>query len=110
MIGDETRKVKAAATASYFVDLIKSLAAIRRVLRPGGRCAMVIARQHTFYRYQSREVVRIIENAAIVSELAKKEHLEVENALHVELNKQNTVARPCSLDAYYETVLVLKRL
>jgi len=109
MASDDVRQVKAAATASYFVDLAQSLREIRRVLREGGRCAMVIARQHTFYRYKSREVVRIIDNADVVSELAIVNGLEVEDAIHVELNKQNTVARPRSLDAYYETVLILRR-
>jgi len=109
MASDEVRQVKAAATASYFVDLVQSLSEIRRILRSGGRCAMVIARQHTFYRYKSRDIVRVINNAEIVSELAEISGLEVEKAIHVELNKQNAVARPRSLDAYYETVLVLKR-
>ncbi len=109
MASDEVRRVKAAATAGYFVDLAQSLREIRRVLRPGGRCALVIARQHTFYRYKSRDIVRVIDNADIVSELAERSGLEVEHALHVELNKQNTVARPRSLDAYYETALILKR-
>lgn len=110
MAADDVRRVKAVATASYFVDLDQSLREIRRVLRPGGRCAMVIAKQHTFYRYKSREVVRIIDNAEIVSELATLCGLELENAIHVELRKQNTVARPRSLDAYYETILILRRL
>lgn len=109
MASDEVRRVKAAATASYFADLAQSLREIRRVLRSGGRCTMVIARQHTFYRYQSRDIVRVIDNAEIVSELAQRNGLEVENTLHVELNKQNAVARPRSLDAYFETVLILKR-
>jgi hypothetical protein len=109
MASDNVRQVKAPATASYFVDLAQSLREIHRVLRSGGRCAMVIARQHTFYRYKSREVVRIIDNVGVVSELATMCGLEVEDAIHVELNKQNTVARPRSLDAYYETILVLKR-
>jgi SAM-dependent methyltransferase len=109
MASDSVRQVKAAATASYFVDLAQSLREIRRVLRSGGHCAMVIARQHTFYRYKSREVVRIIDNAGVVSELARSCGLELEDAIHIELNKQNAVARPRSLDAYYETVLVLKR-
>lgn len=109
MASDPVRQVKAPATASYFEDLLLSLSEIQRVLKPGGRCAFVIARQHTFYRYQSREVVRIIDNAQIVSALAKAAGLEVENAIHVELKKQNAVARPRSLDAYYETVLILQK-
>jgi SAM-dependent methyltransferase len=109
MASDKVRKVKAAATASYFVDLAQSLREIRRVLREGGRCAMVIARQHTFYRYKSREVVRMIDNADVVSELAMVNGLEVEHTIHVELNKQNAVARRRSTDPYYETTLVLKK-
>jgi SAM-dependent methyltransferase len=109
MAADEVRRVKAGATASYFVDLAQSLREIRRVLRSGGRCAMVVAKQHIFYRYKSREVVRVIDNAGVVSESATRCGLEVENAIHVELNKKNAVARPRSLDAYYETILVLRR-
>jgi tRNA G10 N-methylase Trm11 len=109
MAADEVREVKAPATASYFSDLTQSLREIRRVLYPGGRCAMVVARQHTFYRYKSREIVRMVENAEVVSELATLRGLEVEDAIHIELKKQNTVARPRSLDAYYETVLILRR-
>ncbi|MCS6830489.1 MAG: hypothetical protein RMM08_07445 [Armatimonadota bacterium] len=51
--------------------------------------------------------MRVLDNAAIVSELVQANGLDVEKVLHVELNKQNAVARPRSLDAYYETVLVL---
>lgn len=109
MAADEVRQVKAGATASYFADLAQSLREIRRVLRPGGACAMVIAKQHTFYRYKSREVVRLIDNADVVSELATRCGLEIKSSIHVELNKQNPVARPRSLDAYYETILVLRR-
>jgi hypothetical protein len=54
-------------------------------------------------------VVRVIENAEVVSEMATESGLEVENTIHIELNKQNTVARPRSLDHYFETILVLKR-
>jgi hypothetical protein len=110
MASDPVRQVKTAATVSYFKDLQLSLSEIKRVLRLGGCCAFVIARQHTFYRYQSREIVRVIDNANIVSTLAKSVGLEVENAIHIELKKQNAVARPRSLDAYYETVLILRKV
>ncbi len=49
----------------------------------------------------------MIDNAEVVAELAAANGLQVETALHVELNKQNAVARPRSLDAYYETILIL---
>lgn len=106
---DRTRCVKAAATASYFVDIRKSLREIQRVLKSGGKCAYVVARRHVFYRYQSREVVRVVENAELTAELARQAGLEVVDCIHVELQKQNTVARPRSLDAYYETVLLLRK-
>jgi hypothetical protein len=62
-----------------------------------------------FYRYKTREIVRVVENAEITAQLAQQAGLEVEECLHVELKKQNSVARPRSQDAYYETVLMLKK-
>ena len=109
MHNDPTRCVKASATASYFADLRASLREIRRVLVPGGRCAYVVARRHVFYRYQSREVVRVVESADITAQLAVQAGLRVLELVHVELQKQNTVARPRSLDAYYETILLLEK-
>ncbi|MCS7301050.1 MAG: DNA methyltransferase [Fimbriimonadales bacterium] len=110
MQNDPTRSVKAAATACYFADLRESLREIRRVLKPRGVCAYVVARQHVFYRYQSREVVRVVENADITAELAQQAGLTVLEQIHVELQKQNTVARPRSLDSYYETIVLLQKL
>lgn len=109
MQNDPTRQVKAAATASYFVDLRESLGEIRRVLKPQGKCAYVVARQHVFYRYQSREIVRIVESADITALLAQQAGLSVSELIHVELQKQNTVARPRSLDSYYETIVMLQK-
>ena len=109
MQGDPTRGVKAAATASYFVDLRASLREVRRVLKSGGKCAYVVARRHVFYRYQSREVVRIVESADITAQLAMQAGLRLLELVHVELQKQNTVARPRSLDAYYETIVLLQK-
>ena len=105
---DPTRCVKA-ATASYFVDLRESLREVRRVLKSGGKCAYVVARRHVFYRYQSREVVRIVESADLTAQLALQAGLRLLELVHVELQKQNTVARPRSLDAYYETIVLLQR-
>lgn len=109
MQSDPTRCVKASATASYFVDLRESLREVHRVLTLGSKCAYVVARRHVFYRYQSREVVRVVESADLTAQLAEQAGLRVLEQIHVELQKQNTVARPRSLDAYYETILLLQR-
>lgn len=109
MQSDPTRSVKAAATASYFVDIRESLREIHRVLKPGGKCAYVVARRHVFYRYKSREVVRIVESADITAQLAQQVGLNTLELIHVELQKQNTVARPRSLDSYYETIVLLEK-
>lgn len=109
MQNDPTRCVKAPATASYFADLRESLREVRRVLVPGGKCAYVVARRHVFYRYRSREVVRTVESADLTAQLAVQAGLCLLGLVHVELQKQNTVARPRSLDAYYETVVLLQK-
>jgi len=109
MQSDPTRCVKAAATASYFVDLRESLREVGRVLKLGGKCAYVVARRHVFYRYQSREVVRIVESADLTAQLALQAGLRLLELVHVELQKQNTVARPRSLDAYYETIVLVQK-
>ncbi|MCC6446994.1 MAG: hypothetical protein IT210_26515 [Armatimonadetes bacterium] len=109
MAEDEVRSIKAPSTASFFSDMRHSLKEIRRVLKPSGICAMVVARSHTFYRYKSREIVRIVENAEAIAEIATLCGLEVKDTIHVELAKQNSVARPRSLDAYYESILILEK-
>jgi len=109
MQSDLTRCVKAAATASYFADLRESLREAHRVLKPGGKCAYVVARRHVFYRYRSREVVRIVESADITVQLAVQVGLRPLELVHTELQKQNAFARPRSLDAYYETIVLLQK-
>jgi SAM-dependent methyltransferase len=109
MQSDPTRCVKASATARYFADLRESLREVHRVLKPGGKCAYVVARRHVFYRYRSREVVRIVEGADLTAQLAHQAGLRLLELVHVELQKQNTVARPRSLDAYYETIVLLQK-
>jgi hypothetical protein len=54
-------------------------------------------------------VVRIVESANITAQLAIQAGLRLQELVHGELQKQNTVARPRSLDAYYETIVFLQK-
>ena len=54
-------------------------------------------------------MVRIVESADITAQLAVQAGLRRLELVPVELQKQNTVARPRSLDAYYETIVLLQK-
>jgi hypothetical protein len=77
-----------------------------RVLETGGRCAVVVATRHVFYRYRTREVVRTVQNAEIVAQMGVRAGLELTHIVPVELRKRDAVARPRARDSYAETVLV----
>ena len=109
LANDPSRWVKAEPTARYFADMQRALAEMARVLQTDGRCAVVVARRHVFYRYRTREVVRVVENADLVSQLGVRAGLQCVNAIHVELCKRNAVARPRARDTYAETVLWFNR-
>ena len=50
-----------------------------------------------------------MESANITAQLAIQAGLRLQELVHGELQKQNTVARPRSLDAYYETIVFLQK-
>ena len=50
-----------------------------------------------------------MESADITAQLAVQAGLRRLELVPVELQKQNTVARPRSLDAYYETIVLLQK-
>jgi|GEM_PF-872135 len=106
---DNVRSIKANPTARYYRDIKQALMEIHRVLKPGATAAVVVSRFHTFYKYRTREVVYTVNNADIVSKIGKDIGLELEDIIHIKLHKLNAVARPRSLDDYYESIILFKR-
>lgn len=105
---DELKKIKHQPISEYFRDMWLSFCEARRVLRPGGTAVFVVSKQSQFYEYKTRRPTFTARTAEILSEIAERAGLEVAELYHVELDKRLAVARPRALDAYYETIMVLK--
>ncbi len=106
---DELREIKAEPTRRYFLEMRASLREIKRVLRPGSKAALVLGKQNTFYRFSTREPLYVVPSAELMAEEAEGVGLTVEESLDVRLAKINANARPRSLDAYYETILFIRK-
>ena len=107
--GDELRRIKAAPTARYFLDLRQTFSEMQRVLRPGALAVVVSGKQSTFYKFSTREALHVVPAAEILADEASRAGFEVEALHDVMLNKSNRNARPRSLDDYYETLIMLRR-
>lgn len=112
MLPQRARAPKALATAAYFLDLATSLREMGRVLRRGGRLALVLSTEHIFYDLISREVVRQIIMPETIRELidsASDIRLNVDEVVSIRLPKMDYVARPASKGDYSESVMIMTK-
>lgn len=105
---DPLRAIKAAPTARYFLDMRRAFAEMRRVLTPGARAAVVSGKMSTFYQFATRTPLYVAPVAEMLAAEAERAGLIVESMLDIQLQKTNRNARPRSLDAYYETLIMLR--
>jgi 16S rRNA G966 N2-methylase RsmD len=106
---DPLRKIKAIPIVSYYVGLKKALKESFRLLLPGGIAFYVIGKESVFYTFKTREVLYRVHCDEIFSEIARSCGFEIVEQVDIELDKKNVNARPRGLDAFYETVFVLKK-
>ena len=112
MIPQRARAPKAHATATYFNELRASLCEMARVLKPGGKIALVVATVHTFYHLVSRETVRTLDMPASILALLQigvplpLKHVET---VEIELAKMDFAARPAARGKYSESIVVLEK-
>ena len=106
---DPLRRIKANPIVSYYIGLKKALRESYRVLLPGGIAFYVIGKESVFYTFKTREVLYRVHCDEIFSEIARSCGFEVLDQVDIELDKKNVNARPRGLDAFYESVFVLKK-
>ncbi|MFN8533448.1 MAG: hypothetical protein U0556_07860 [Dehalococcoidia bacterium] len=106
---DPLRGIKAAPTARYFLDMRTTFSEMFRVLRPGAMAAVVSGKTSTFYQFSTRTPLYVAETAEMLADEARRSGFDVERLLDIELDKTNLNARPRSLDAYFETVIMLRK-
>lgn len=108
------RAPKADPTTVYFHDLAESLREIGRVLKRGGRMAMVVSSQHVFYDLVSRRIVRRLSMPTVIQELIDERPneipLRVERVVTITLPKMDYVARPASREEYAEAIILAERV
>jgi SAM-dependent methyltransferase len=102
------RAPKAEATGAYFAQLDCALREMARVLKPGGRAAMVLASVHTLYDLLTRETVRVMDMPVLVERLltcGEPIPLRLTRSIRMDLAKMDFAARPGARGGYSEAIL-----
>lgn len=113
MSDQRARGPKSQPTVAYFENLGASLREMRRVLKPGGRAAIVVSKYHRFYELVTRKVVWEFNMSEAVAEVASEPRygvgLTVDEVVDIELPKMDYVARPGARGSYHESIVFLRR-
>ncbi len=113
MLPQRARSPKALPTAAYFLDIAASLREMGRVLKGGGKVAMVLSFQHVFYDSGTRENVRVLNMPDTIGQLISDPQneipLTIDSVLKLILPKMDYAARPASTGEYAEAVIVASR-
>lgn len=114
MSPQRARAPKALPTAAYFLDIAASLREMARVVKCGGRIALVLSARHTFYDINTRETVRVLSMPDTISEIiddpASDIGLDIERVITVQLPKMDFKARPAARGDYAEAIIVARRI
>lgn len=110
LLSDPLREIKAKPVLAYYMALKKALKESFRVLMNNGLAFFVIGKESIFYKFSSREVLYKVDCDKIFADLALLSGFKIEDKIDVELDKKNMNARPRSLDSFYETVFILKKI
>jgi hypothetical protein len=110
LLSDPLREIKAKPVLAYYMALKKALKESFRVLMNNGLAFFVIGKESVFYKFSSREVLYKVDCDKIFADLALLSGFKIEDKIDVELDKKNMNARPRSLDSFYETVFILKKI
>lgn len=110
LLNDPLREIKAKPTLAYYMSLKHALQESFRVLMPNGLAIYVIGKESVFYKFSTREVLYKVECDKIFAAIAASCGFVIQEQINVELDKKNKNARPRSLDSYYETVFILRKI
>jgi DNA modification methylase len=97
---DAGRREQGLRSYKFFLDMRDSLREMRRVVKTGGKCAIVIGNNH----YRIDDTPLVVENDAILEEIATKLTFEKDPAVPRELEKSSTGA------IREESILLLKKV
>ena len=112
MMPQRARAPKARATATYFGELRVALSEMARVLKPGGKVALVLATTHTYYDLVSRQTVRTLNMPVCVRgllEVGARLPLHHVDTVEVELAKMDFAARPGARGKYSESIVFFRK-
>lgn len=109
LLNDELRKIKAVPIVAYYNSIRRSLMEDKRMIKKNGKIIYVIGKESVFYSNSTKEIIYKVDCDNIFIEIARSVGLRVEEVIHIELDKKDVVARPRSLDKYYETAIVMSK-